>query len=122
MILDTFKAYLAEIYYLANTPSYIYRNIVNMFSNVDFQTISEDELEIFENSINENELYLFYLVIFIKIKNDFKFDLNKYNHVKWYNEYITYCKMKQTNTSIYSFSIGDEIVNLNSTYEVNVNV
>jgi hypothetical protein len=112
MILDKFKAQVAEIYYLANTPSYIYRNIVNTFSNVDLRTISECELDDFEDSITDHEVYLFYLVIYIRIRNNFEVDKSKYKCMRWCNEYITYCKVKQTNTSTYSFSIDEVSANV----------
>jgi hypothetical protein len=121
MILDNLKRQMTEIYYLANTPTYIFRSIVNIFSNVDFQTISAHELDLYEDSIKEDELYLFYLTIYIRIKNNFLIDQAKYKNIKWCDEYITYCKLKQINTLTSSFTIGDEILNINSACEVNIN-
>jgi hypothetical protein len=121
MILDNLKRQMAEIFYLANTPTYIFRNIVNVFSNVDFQTISEHELDLYEASVKEDELYLFYLIIYIRIRNNFVIDQRKYKKLKWYDEYIIYCKLKQINTVTSSFTIGDEILNANSICEVNIN-
>jgi hypothetical protein len=121
MIFDNFKDRIAEIYCLANTPGYIYRNIVNLLSNADFQTISEHNLEAFENSIKRDEPYLFYLAIYIRVKNNFKIDEKKYNNIKWHNEYIAYCKMKQINSSTFSFSTGNEITTINSIGEVSIN-
>jgi hypothetical protein len=112
---------MAEIFYLANTPTYVFRNIVNTFSNVDFTTISEHELDSYEASIQQDELYLFYLTIYIRIKNNFVIDREKYKKIKWRDEYITYCKLKQINTVTSSFTMEDKIFNTNSVYEVNTN-
>jgi hypothetical protein len=121
MILDNLKRQMAEIFYLANTPTYIFRNIVDIFSNVDFQTILEHDLDLYEASIKQDELYLFYLIIYIRIRNNFVIEPAKYKNIKWYDEYITYCKLKQINTLTSSFTMGDEILNASSVCEVNIN-
>jgi hypothetical protein len=121
MILDNLKEQIEEIYCLANTPGYIYRNIANLFLNVDFQSISELELDAFENSIGNSEPHLFYSTIYIRIKNNFKINEKKYEHIKWHDEYMAYCKMKQINSSTFSFSTGNEIININPVCEAPIN-
>jgi hypothetical protein len=94
---------------------------VNIFSNVDFQSISESELELFEKSIKNDEEYLFYLTIYIRIKNGFNINEDRYKEIKWFNEYFDYCKIKQTNTISYSFYMDDVIIN-STCGEVRLNV
>jgi hypothetical protein len=122
MNIENLKIPMAEIYYLANTPTYIYRNIVRIFSNIDLDVLSEKELDMLENSIKDDEQYLLYLIIFIRIKNNFKINNEKYKSIKWCNEFISYCKSKEINTSVLNFSMAKEYTNNVSNQEVSFNV
>jgi hypothetical protein len=121
MNIENLKIPMAEIYYLANTPTYIYRNIVRIFSNIDLDVLSEKDLDILENSIKDDEQYLLYLMIFFRIKNSFKINNEKYKSIKWSNEFISYCKSKEVNTSVSNFSMGEEYTNNVSNQAVSFN-
>jgi len=100
MNFDTLKMPMAQIYYLANTPTYIYRNIVSEFANMNLQSVLEADLDVWENSISVEDTYLLYLAIYIRIINEYKFDEAKYKNLKWHEEFISYCRAKQTSTII----------------------
>ncbi|MDR1895436.1 MAG: hypothetical protein LBR10_01435 [Prevotellaceae bacterium] len=121
MNIENLKIPMAEIYYLANTPTYIYRNIVRIFSNIDLDVLSEKELDVLENSIKDDEQYFLYLLIFVRIKNNFKIDNEKYKSIKWGNEFISYCKSKEVNTSVSKFSMFEGYTNNVSNQKVSFN-
>jgi hypothetical protein len=122
MNIENLKIPMAEISYSANTPTYIYRNIVKIFSNIDLDVLSETELDILEDSLKDDEQYLLYLMIFIRIKNNFKINNEKYKSIKWSNEFISYCKSKEINTSTLIFLMDEGYINNFSSQEVNFNV
>jgi len=121
MNLDTLKMPMARIYYLANTPTYIYRNIVSEFTNMNLQSVLEADLDVWESSISEEDSYLLYLAIYIRIINEYKFDEARYKNLKWHEEFISYCRAKQTSTLSYSLSMGEDYTSINTTQEVTVN-
>jgi hypothetical protein len=108
MIFDNIKLQIAEIYYLANTPTYIYRNIVELMANINLDNLSLCELEMFENQINKEENYLFYLVIYIRIIKLFDLDLKKYKTLKWVNEFCDYCKINCVYSGVSLISMNED--------------
>ena len=121
MNIENLKIPMAEIYYLANTPTYIYRNIVRIFTNINLDVLSEKELDMLENSIKDGEQYLLYLMIFVRIKNNFKINNEKYKSIKWSNEFISYCISKEVNALVSNFSMAEEYTNNVSNQEVSFN-
>jgi hypothetical protein len=108
---------MAQIYYLANIPTYIYTNIVDIFANIDFKNVSEEEINVYEESLKNDDRYMLYLFIYIRIKNGYKLDENRYENLKWYEEFISYCKSKQSNNTTSLLSIGNEYKNNNNQME-----
>ena len=98
MNFEIIKIPMAEIYYLANTPTYIYRRIVDTFTNIDLEDISEDEIDVYERYLGDDEKYLLYFLIYIKVKNGYKINEDMYKGLKWYEEFISYCKSKQVSS------------------------
>jgi hypothetical protein len=108
MIFDNIKLQIAEIYYLANTPTYIYRNIVELMANINLDNLSLCELEVFENQISKEEKYLFYLVIYIRVIKSFDLNLEKYKTLKWVNEFCDYCKINRVYSGVSLISMNED--------------
>jgi hypothetical protein len=117
MNLDILKNPMAEIYYLANTPTYIYRKIVDTFANIDLKDIPETEINTYEKSLKDSEKYLLYLFIYIKIKNEYKLNEDMYKDLKWHDEFISYCRSKQISTLSSSYCAGDDYTSSNTNRE-----
>lgn len=118
MNFDNLINHMAEIFSLANTPTYIYRNIVDTFTNIDLKDISETEINEYEKSLKKKEDYMLYLLIYIKIKKGYRLDENIYKDLKWHEEFISYCRSKQMTLSSFRYVEDENTSTMKNEYTI----